>query len=229
MRIRKHFATDATPTIAVAMILAMRGDGSSTTTSTGDSLEVSDGPKGTTTAGVTYETTDYGPVTTLAPGMGANWRVLEGLYCFNTVDCPVSPTLTVGDSEKISDIEYEVKLRGSAKFSGSTPVTTVDSAVPCGRAISGKLIYRQFFTFVDSVGAKDDNTTTIKLKHLFANLKERSVNICVVPASTNEDSPRAKPISTGFYKYENITVTKIIAVPSEDYIDSEPTKVIILK
>lgn len=115
MRMRKHFATGAALTAAAAMILTACGGGSSTsTTSTDGGSKASDGPKGTITAGVAYETTDYGPITTSALGMGANWQVLEGLYRFNMADYSVSPALAAGDPEKISDTEYEVKLRDGA-------------------------------------------------------------------------------------------------------------------
>ena len=161
--------------------------------------------------------------------MGANWQVLEGLYRFNMADYSVSPALAAGDPEKISDTEYEVKLRDGAKFSDGTPVTAADFVASYERATSEKSIYRQFFTFVDSVEAKDDNTITIKLKHPFANLKERFVNVRVVPASMDEDSLKAKPIGTGPYKYENITATEITAVPNENYNGNEPAKVSTIK
>ena len=144
-------------------------------------------------------------------------------------DYSVSPALAAGDPEKISDTEYEVKLRDGAKFSDGTPVTAADFVASYERATSEKSIYRQFFTFVDSVEAKDDNTVTIKLKHPFANLKERFVNVRVVPASMDEDSLKAKPIGTGPYKYENITATEITAVPNENYTGNEPAKVATLK
>ena len=227
MRMSKHFATGAALTAAAAMVLTACGGGGSSTGSGG--TDASGGPKGTVTAGVAYETTDYGPITTSALGMGANWQVLEGLYRFNMADYSVSPALAAGDPEKISDTEYEVKLRDGAKFSDGTPVTAADFVASYERATSEKSIYRQFFTFVDSVEAKDDNTITIKLKHPFANLKERFVNVRVVPASMDEDSLKAKPIGTGPYKYENITATEITAVPNENYNGNEPAKVSTIK
>ena len=64
MRMRKHFATGAALTAAAAMILTACGGGSSSTTSSDGGSKASDGPKGTITAGVAYETTQYGPTTT---------------------------------------------------------------------------------------------------------------------------------------------------------------------
>ena len=222
MRMRKHFATGAALTAAAAMILTACGGGSSTTTSSGGGSTASEGPKGTVTAGVAYETTDYGPITTSALGMGANWQVLEGLYRFNMADYSVSPALAAGDPVKVSDTEYEVKLRDGAKFSDGTPVTAADVVSSYERATSEKSIYRQFFTFVDSVSAKDDTTVTITLKHPFANLKERFVNVRVVPSSMDEDSLKAKPVGSGPYKYESISPTEVTAVPNDQYNGSVP-------
>ena len=227
MRMSKHFATGAALTAAAAMVLTACGGGGSSTGSGG--TDASGGPKGTVTAGVAYETTDYGPITTSALGMGANWQVLEGLYRFNMADYSVSPALAAGDPVKVSDTEYEVSLREGAKFSDGTPVTAADVVSAYERATSEKSIYRQFFTFVDSVSAKDDSTVTITLKHPFANLKERFVNVRVVPSSMDEDSLKAKPIGSGPYKYEAITATEITAVPNENYTGNEPAKVATLK
>ena len=228
MRMRKHFATGAALTAAAAMVLTACGGGSSTSNGSGGA-DASGGPKGTVTAGVAYETTDYGPITTSALGMGANWQVLEGLYRFNMADYSVSPALAAGDPVKVSDTEYEVSLREGAKFSDGTPVTAADVVSSYERATSEKSIYRQFFTFVDSVSAKDDTTVTITLKHPFANLKERFVNVRVVPSSMDEDSLKAKPVGSGPYKYETITATEITAVPNENYTGNEPAKVATLK
>ena len=227
MRMSKHFATGAALTAAAAMVLTACGGGGSSTGSGG--TDASGGPKGTVTAGVAYETTDYGPITTSALGMGANWQVLEGLYRFNMADYSVSPALAAGDPVKVSDTEYEVSLREGAKFSDGTPVTAADVVSSYERATSEKSIYRQFFTFVDSVSAKDDSTVTITLKHPFANLKERFVNVRVVPSSMDEDSLKAKPIGSGPYKYEAITAPEITAVPNENYTGNEPAKVATLK
>ena len=210
------------------MVLTACGGGSSTSNGSGGA-DASGGPKGTVTAGVAYETTDYGPITTSALGMGANWQVLEGLYRFNMADYSVSPALAAGDPVKVSDTEYEVSLREGAKFSDGTPVTAADVVSSYERATSEKSIYRQFFTFVDSVSAKDDTTVTITLKHPFANLKERFVNVRVVPSSMDEDSLKAKPVGSGPYKYETITATEITAVPNENYTGNEPAKVATLK
>ena len=221
MRMRKHFATGAALAAAAALVLTACGGGGSTGSA--------GGTNDTLTAGVAYETTDYGPITTSALGMGTNWQVLEGLYRFNMADYSVSPALAAGDPVKVSDTEYEVSLRDGAKFSDGTDVTAADFVASYERATSEKSIYRQFFTFVDSVEAKDDKTVTINLKHPFAALKERFVNVRVVPSSMSADELKSKPIGSGPYKYDNISATEVTAVPNEHYNGKSPAKVATLK
>ena len=216
MRMSKHFATGAALVAAAAMALTACGGGAASTT-------------GAITAGVAYETTDYGPITTSALAMGSNWQVLEGLYRFNMADYSVSPALAAGDPVKVSDTEYEITLRDGAKFSDGTDVTAADFVSSYERATGEKSIYRQFFTFVDSVSAKDDKTVTITLKHPFAALKDRLVNVRVVPSSMDDEALKAKPVGTGPYKYENITATEITAVPNEHYNGNQPATVATLK
>ena len=229
MRMRKHFATGAAMAAAATMVLTACGGGSSTSTSTSSSSSDSGAPKGTITVGSAYETTDYSPITTSALGMGANWQVLEGLYRFDMSDYSVSPALAAGDPVKVSDTEYEIALRDGAKFSDGTDVKAADVVSSYERTTGDKSIFRQFFTFVDSVSAKDDKTVTVKLKYPFSNLKERFVNVHVVPSSMSEDALKAKPVGTGPYKYEAISATEITAVPNEHYNGKIPAKVATLK
>ena len=229
MRMRKHFATGAAMAAAATMVLTACGGGSSTSTSTSSSSSDSGAPKGTITVGSAYETTDYSPITTSALGMGANWQVLEGLYRFDMSDYSVSPALAAGDPVKVSDTEYEIALRDGAKFSDGTDVKAADVVSSYERTTGDKSIFRQFFTFVDSVSAKDDKTVTVKLKYPFSNLKERFVNVHVVPSGMSEDALKAKPIGSGPYKYEAISATEITAVPNEHYNGKTPAKVATLK
>ena len=229
MRMRKHFATGAAMAAAATMVLTACGGGSTTSTSTSSSSSDSGAPKGTINVGSAYETTDYGPITTSALGMGANWQVLEGLYRFDMSDYSVSPALAAGDPVKVSDTEYEVALRDGAKFSDGTDVKAADVVSSYERTTSDKSIFRQFFTFVDSVSAKDDKTVTIKLKHPFASLKERFVNVHVVPSTMSEDELKAKPVGTGPYKYDTMSATEITAVPNEHYNGKNPAKVQTIK
>ena len=229
MRMRKHFATGAAMAAAATMVLTACGGGSSTSPSTSSSSSDSGAPKGTITVGSAYETTDYSPITTSALGMGANWQVLEGLYRFDMSDYSVSPALAAGDPVKVSDTEYEIALRDGAKFSDGTDVKAADVVSSYERTTGDKSIFRQFFTFVDSVSAKDDKTVTVKLKYPFSNLKERFVNVHVVPSGMSEDALKAKPVGSGPYKYEAISATEITAVPNEHYNGKTPAKVATLK
>ena len=229
MRMRKHFATGAAMAAAATMVLTACGGGSSTSPSTSSSSSDSGAPKGTITVGSAYETTDYSPITTSALGMGANWQVLEGLYRFDMSDYSVSPALAAGDPVKVSDTEYEIALRDGAKFSDGTDVKAADVVSSYERTTGDKSIFRQFFTFVDSVSAKDDKTVTVKLKYPFSNLKERFVNVHVVPSGMSEDALKAKPIGSGPYKYEAISATEITAVPNEHYNGKTPAKAATLK
>ena len=144
-------------------------------------------------------------------------------------DYSVSTALAAGDPVKVSDTEYEVSLRDGAKFSDGTDVTAADFVASYERATSEKSIYRPVLHLRRSVEAKDDKTITITLKHPFTNLKERFVNVRVVPASMGEDELKAKPVGTGPYKYENITATEVTAVPNEYYNGNEPAKAPTLK
>ena len=229
MRMRKHFATGAAMAAAATMVLTACGGGSSTSPSTSSGSSDSGAPKGTINVGSAYETTDYSPITTSALGMGANWQVLEGLYRFDMSDYSVSPALAAGDPVKVSDTEYEIALRDGAKFSDGTDVKAADVVSSYERTTGDKCIFRQFFTFVDSVSAKDDKTVTVKLKYPFSNLKERFVNVHVVPSGMSEDALKAKPIGSGPYKYEAISATEITAVPNEHYNGKTPAKTATLK
>ena len=229
MRMRKHFATGAAMAAAATMVLTACGGGSSTSPSTSSGSSDSGAPKGTINVGSAYETTDFSPITTSALGMGANWQVLEGLYRFDMSDYSVSPALAAGDPVKVSDTEYEISLRDGAKFSDGTDVKAADVVSSYERTTGDKSIFRQFFTFVDSVSAKDDKTVTVKLKYPFSNLKERFVNVHVVPSGMSEDALKAKPIGSGPYKYEAISATEITAVPNEHYNGKIPAKVATLK
>ena len=229
MRMRKHFATGAAMAAAATMVLTACGGGSSTSPSTSSGSSDSGAPQGTINVGSAYETTDYSPITTSALGMGANWQVLEGLYRFDMSDYSVSPALAAGDPVKVSDTEYEIALRDGAKFSDGTDVKAADVVSSYERTTGDKSIFRQFFTFVDSVSAKDDKTITVKLKYPFSNLKERFVNVHVVPSSMSEDALKAKPVGTGPYKYEAISATEITAVPNEHYNGKTPAKAATLK
>ena len=218
MRMRKHFATGAALTAAAAMILtACGGGGDAGSTATGGSSELNVGPA--------YTTTDYGPLTSSALAMGSNWQVLEGLYRLDRTNYSVSPALAAGDPVKVSDTEYEISLRDGAKFSDGTDVTAADVVAAYGKATAEGSLFAQFYTFVDSVEAKDDKTVTIHLKYPFAALKERLAILMVTPASADADAMKSMPIGSGPYKYSEVSELKISAVPNEYYNGNTPATV----
>ena len=217
MRIRKSLASGAAVAAAALVLTACGGGQTSSTPQTSGA-----GPTGEINVGVAYATADYGPVTTSALALGTNWHVLEGLYAFDMVDYSVRPALAKGDPVEVSATEYEVALRDGAKFSDGNAVTANDVVASYERAVDPTSIYKQFFTFVDSVTAKDSATVTIKLKHPFSMLKDRFTNVRVAPASMDADALKAQPVGSGPYKYESISPTEVTAVPNDQYNGSVP-------
>ena len=226
---KRHFAK-ATALLAVAALsLSACSSGASDTSSeskSGDTSSSEQTSGGEINLGVAYETTNYNPSnTSSALAMGTNWHVVEGLYEFDMTDYSVYPALAAGDPTEVSETEFEVKLRDGAKFSDGTDVTAADVVESYNRTTAEESIYKQFFDFVESVEAKDDTTVTIKTKYPFASLRERFVNVKIVPASSTEEDMTSQPIGTGPFKYESISDTEITAVPNEHYNGPNPAKV----
>ncbi|QTG75916.1 ABC transporter substrate-binding protein [Trueperella pecoris] len=232
MRSSKRWAKLTAVVAATTLALSACGGGDTKTketTSTGEATSSSTegaAPSGQINLGVAYETTNYDPSTTSsALAMGTNWHVVEGLYEFDMTNYKVFPALAAGEPKKVSDTEYEITLRDGAKFSDGTDVTTKDFLESYKRTTADTSIYKQFFTFIDSVEAKDDKTVVVKLKYPFAALTERLVDVKVVPASSDQKQMTAKPVGTGPFKYETISNTAVEAVPNEFYNGSKPAKV----
>ncbi|QOQ39274.1 ABC transporter substrate-binding protein [Trueperella pecoris] len=232
MRSSKRWAKLTAVAAATTLALSACGGGDTKTketTSTGEATSSSTegaAPSGQINLGVAYETTNYDPSTTSsALAMGTNWHVVEGLYEFDMTNYKVFPALAAGEPKKVSDTEYEITLRDGAKFSDGTDVTTKDFLESYKRTTADTSIYKQFFTFIDSVEAKDDKTVVVKLKYPFAALTERLVDVKVVPASSDQKQMTAKPVGTGPFKYETISNTAVEAVPNEFYNGSKPAKV----
>lgn len=223
--------------VAAAAMLALsacgggNGDGeddtTDTTTTTEDSGDGDNGaPSGQINLGVAYETTNYDPSTTSsALAMGTNWHVVEGLYEFDMATYEVYPALADGEPVEVTDTEYEITLRDDAKFSDGTDVTTEDVLESWARTTDETSIYKQFFTFIDTVEAKDDKTITVTLDYPFAGLADRLVNVKIIPASSTQDEMTAFPVGTGPFKYTDISNTAIEAVPNEHYNGSKPAQV----
>lgn len=211
------------------------GDAQATGTDGGEGDGGTDGaPSGTINLGVAYETTNYHPSnTSSALAMGTNWHIVEGLYEFNMEDYSVYAALAADDPVEISDTEYEVTLRDGAKFSDGSDVTAEDVVASYERVVNGEenadgervtSIYAQFFDFVDTMEAKDDKTVTIKLNHPFGALKERLVDIKIVPASASFEELTAMPIGSGPFKYDSITPTVVEASVNEHYNGPKPAQ-----
>ena len=217
MRMRKHFATGAALAAAAAMALTACGGGGGGTTASGTGTELN--------VAAAYTSDDFGPLTTGALPMGTNWQVLEGLYRLDRTDYSVSPALAAGDPVMVSDTEYEIALRDGAKFSDGTDVTAEDVVAAFGKATAEGSIFGQFFTFIDSMEAKDTTTVTVHLKHPFASLKERLAILMVTPASADAAAMKSNPIGSGPYKYTEVGEQKVVAVPNEYYNGNAPATV----
>ncbi|MDY6050263.1 MAG: ABC transporter substrate-binding protein [Corynebacterium sp.] len=168
--------------------------------------------------GVAYETTNYNPTnTSSALAMGTNWHVMEGLYEFNMNDYSTYPALAKGEPVKVSDTEMEVTLRDGAKFSDGTDVTSADVVKSFEAAMAEGNLYATMLDFIESVTAKDDSTVTIKLTEPFSLAEKRLAIVKIVQKDASADELTSKPVGTGPYKYEEITDSKVTAVPNEHY------------
>ncbi len=187
--------------VAAACTLALSACGGKSA-SNGKSEETATGLGGPIVAGAAYETTNYHPSnTSSALAMGTNWHVVEGLWELDPATGKVFKALSSTDEPtKVSDTEYEVKLRDGAKFSDGTAVTADDVVSSFGRATKDGNIYAGMVSFVDSVMAKDTQTVTIKLKAPFTLVKERMAVVKIVPTSATDDALTKMPIGSGPYK-----------------------------
>ncbi|MDR6939748.1 ABC transporter substrate-binding protein [Arcanobacterium hippocoleae] len=225
MRSFKRWAKGAAVVAAAALALSACGGGAADKGSDAKP-EAGGGPKGSISLGAAYETTNYHPSTTSsALAMGTNWHVVEGLYEFDMADYSVYAALAKDEPKKISDTEYEITLRDGAKFSDGSEVKAEDVAASYARTAKKGNIYAQFFDFVDSVTAKDEHTVSLKLKYPFGNLKERLVDVKIVPAKATDEDLTKMPVGTGPFKYDSITQTEIKMSANPHYNGKFPAKV----
>lgn len=223
MRFNKRWVKGAAVLAAASLALSACGGGNAG--KSGDSKKA-EGPKGSISLGAAYETTNYHPSnTSSALAMGANWHVVEGLYEFDMADYSVYNALAKDEPKKISDTEYEITLRDGAKFSDGSDVKAEDVVSSFGRTAKAGNIYAQFFDFVDSVTAKDEKTVTVKLKYPFGNLKQRLVDVKIVPAKADDKDLTKMPVGTGPFKYDSITQTEIKMSANTHYNGKFPAKV----
>lgn len=236
MRSTKRWAKVGAVLAAAALALSACGGGSSGSNSKGGTAK-SGGPTGTLNVAAAYKTTNFHPSnTSSAFAVGTNMHVVEGLYELDYTNFTAHKALAAEDEPtKISDLEYEVKLRDGAKFSDGTAVTAKDVVASYKRIVEGEKdaqgavvtsSYAAFISFIKSIEAKDDSTVTIKLTAPQQYLKERLADIKVLKADSTFDQNTKMPIGTGPYMYTAIDPDKsATAVPNPNYNGDNPATV----
>lgn len=213
--------------VAAAVTLSLTACGGSKANKAAETTApASTGPGAEIVAGAAYEATNYHPSsTTSALSLGTNWHVIEGLWNLDMSDYKPYKALSASDEPtKISDTEYEVKLRDGAKFSDGKEITSEDVVKSFERMMAKGNLYASLLNFIDGVSAKDAKTVTIKLKQPFSLLKQRLAIVRIVPAAMSDDDLKKMPIGSGPYKYEKIGDAEVIAVPNENYNGDMPAK-----
>lgn len=238
MRSVKRWTKASAILAAAALALSACGGGSESTEGkdNGDA-PASDAPTGTLNVAAAYKTTNFHPSnTSSAFSYGTNLHVVEGLYELDYTNFTAHKALAADDEPtKISDLEYEVKLRDGAKFSDGTDVTANDVVASYKRIVEGEKdaqgsvvtsSYAAFISFIESIEAKDDTTVTIKLNAPQQYLKERLADIKVLKADSTFDENTQMPVGTGPYMYESIEPEKsATAVPNPHYNGDNPATV----
>jgi peptide/nickel transport system substrate-binding protein len=222
---RRGFLAGTAATGAAAA-LALSGCSSSSSSSSSSSAASSATPAKTIYAAPAYSSTNCNPIgNSSALMLAATWHVFEGLYDLDLHDYTTYNALADGEPVKVSDTEYEVTLRDDAKFSDGTEVTSAD-VVASFEANMADDTYGAFLTFIDSVTAKDDKTTTFKLNYPFETLlKGRLSVVKIFQASATTDELKTNPIGTGPWVYDKIDGNDggtITFVPNEYYNGDYP-------
>lgn len=226
---RGFLATTAATGAAAALTLSGCGSSSSSSASNASSSSsgaASSTPADAITAASAYTSTNCNPVgNSSALMLAATWHVFEGLYDLDLHNYTTYTALAAGEPTKVSDTEYEIALRDGAKFSDGTDVTSAD-VVASFEANMADDTYGAFLTFIDSVAAKDDKTTTFTLKYPFESLlKNRLSVVKIFPAKATEDELKTMPIGTGPWAYDSIDGNEgghIIFKPNENYNGKYP-------
>lgn len=212
---------------AAALALTACGGGGGTKGGASDATSggASDSQTGTITAGAAYETSNYDPSSTSsALAMGTNWHVVEALYSFDP-DFNVRKELAAdNEPTKVTDTQYEVKIRKGAAFSDGNAVTADDVVSSFERSMDPENLYASMLTSIQSVEKKDDSTVTINLKQPFSLLKQRLTVVKIVPKASTVDEMKVTPIGSGPWKYDTITDTAIEMSPNEHYNGDMPAK-----
>ncbi|MDO4612886.1 MAG: ABC transporter substrate-binding protein [Actinomycetaceae bacterium] len=208
----------ATVALGATAALALSACGSGGSSSSGSSESASAKGDGTITAAVAYENDNFNPISaSSALVLGANWHVMEGLYELDMTDFKPYKALAAEDEPtKISDTEYEVKLREGAKYSDGNEVKAADLVNSFEKNTAEGGLYGPMLSFIESMSAKDDQTVSIKLKYPFAALKERLSLVKAFPASATDDD-LIHPIGSGPYKYDKIDKSAVDFSKNENY------------
>ncbi len=160
-----------------------------------------------------------------ATGIAATWHVFESLYDLDVHDYTTYNALAADKPNIIDDLHYEVTLRDGAKFSDGTDVVAADVV----KAFEGCRVDTNiggFFSWLDTVEAKDDKTVAFTLAYPFSTLFEvRCSLVKVVPSSQTEEELKTMPIGSGPWKYVSISNDDggiIEFAPNEHYNGSLP-------
>lgn len=223
---RTFLAGSAVAAAAAGLSLAGCGGGGTTDTPSTDAGTTDTGAAaqgGTLTGACAYTSTNVDPVGLnggSALMLAATWHVFEGLYDLDLHTYKTYNALAAGEPTKVSDTEYEIALRDSAKFSDGTDVTTAD-VVNAFELNMADATCGAFLSFIDTVAAKDDKTVAITLKYPFDSLlKGRLSVVKVFPASLTEDQRKTMPIGSGPWKFDTVNGDDggtIKFLPNENY------------
>ncbi len=227
-------ATGALAAIALSGCSSEGEESSASEASSSESSESSSSEETSATAAsainaaCAYSSTNCNPVgNSSALMLAATWHVFEGLYDLDLHTYKTYESLADGDPTKVSDTEYEVKLREGAKFSNGEEVKASDVVNSFEKNMEDET-YGAFLEFIESVTEKDDTTITFTLKYPFeALLKGRLSVVKIFPASLTDDELQTAPIGSGPWKYDKIDGTDgghVTFVPNEEYNGSYPAK-----
>lgn len=173
---------------------------------------------GTITTQIAYAGRNFDPGTTsLALPMAGNWHVIEALYTRKMNDFSLVSGLAKGDPKMVSETEYEVTLRDGAKFSDGNAVTANDVKFSFERMMKEGSLFAPMLSFIESIETKGDNTLVFHLNKPFTLVKDRFSLVGVVPASMSDEDLQKMPVSSGPYKYTNITDQQVTFEKNANY------------
>lgn len=206
---------------------------SSATTSTPEQSSNASSPtkSKTLTAANAFSSTNYSPIdmcgcSTLM--VAASNHVFEGLYDLDLTTYETYDALAAGSPVKVSETEYEVTLRDTAKFSDGSDVTIDDVVNAFVKNLATPTV-GSLLSFIDSVAKKDEKTVAIKLKHPFASMLEARLALVKVFPQSQEDQLKTLPVGSGPWMYvegklNGNDMGTIEFVPNPNYTGNKPAK-----